>query len=272
MLVERTFGAETVSINYAEEPNAGPPLLMLHGVASRWQNFLNVMPVFTQRWHVVAADLRGHGRSGRVEGRYGLMEYAADVVALLRHLDDGPTILVGHSLGSMISIGVASEAPDLVRAVVLGDPPLGAFDGRPFATRPEYQRFVAQRELARAGLPLAELALRLAALTPGGDAVTARSRAASLSQMDPEVLTPIVEGRAVDDYDLGERLRRLACPTLVLQGNPELGGALTDLEARWAASLIPDCTHVSLPNVGHGIHAGEAAAYSHLVTSFLEAL
>src|SRR5437762_2833035 len=98
MLVERTFDAGGVSINYAEEPGAGPPLVMLHGVTSRWQNFLNVMPMFTQRWHVVAADLRGHGRSGRVPGHYGLMEYAADVIALLRGLDAGPAVLVGHSL------------------------------------------------------------------------------------------------------------------------------------------------------------------------------
>jgi pimeloyl-ACP methyl ester carboxylesterase len=156
MLAERTLDTGTVTLHYVEGPDAGPPLLLLHGVTSRWQSFLNVMPVFTQRWHVFAADLRGHGHSGRVDGRYGLMEYAADVVALLRHL--------------------------------------------------------------------------------------------------------------------GERLRRIACPTLILQGNPELGGALTDLEARWAASLIGDCTHVYLPNVGHGIHTGESAAYSHLVTSFLEAL
>lgn len=272
MLVDRTFDSGTVSITYVEGPTAGPPLLLLHGVTSRWQNFLTVMPVFAQRWHVYAADLRGHGRSGRVAGRYGLMEYAADVIALLRHLGGGPTILVGHSLGSMISIGVASEAPDLVRAVVLGDPPLGAFDGRPFATRPEYERFVAQRDLVRAGYPVAELSARLAALAPGGDAVTTRSRAASMSQIDPDVLTAVIEDRSIDDYDLGERLRRLACPTLILQGNPDLGGALTDLEARWAASLIRDCTHVYLPNVGHGIHTGEAAAYSQLVTSFLEAL
>ena len=118
----------------------------------------------------------------------------------------------------------------------------------------------------------AELSARLDALTPGGDAVTARSQAASLSRMDPEVLTPIVESRAIENCNLGERLRRLTCPTLILQGNSELGGALTDLEARWAASQIPDCTHVYLPTVGHGAHTGEAAAYSQLVPSFLEAL
>jgi pimeloyl-ACP methyl ester carboxylesterase len=272
MLAERTFDTGTVSIHYVEESNDGPPLLLLHGVASRWQNWLNVLPVFTPRWHVVAADLRGHGRSGHVDGHYGLMEYAADVIALLRHLGNGPTVLIGQSLGSMISIGVASEAPDLVRAVVLGDPPLGAFDGRPFAVRPEYRRFVAHRDLARERLPLPGLISRVAATMPGADQVAVRARATTLSQIDPEVLTAVIENRSIDNYDVGERLRRIACPTLLLQGNPERGGAMTDLEARWATSLIPDCTHISLPNVGHGIHTEAGPAYSQLVPTFLESL
>lgn len=65
MLSEKTFDAGAVSVNYAEGPRSGPPLVLLHGVTSRWQAFLTMMPVLAQRWHVVAADLRGHGRSGR---------------------------------------------------------------------------------------------------------------------------------------------------------------------------------------------------------------
>jgi len=271
MLVERTFDSGTVSINYAEEPGDGPLLLMLHGVTSRWQTFLNVIPMFAQRWHVVAADLRGHGRSGRADGQYRLMDNISDVVPLLRHLGGHPAVLIGHSLGAMITIGVASEAPELVRAVVLEDPPLGAFDGRPFGTRPEARRFMSTRELVRQGLSARELAARLAAGAPD-DPVGTRVRAASLSQLDPEVLTPIVENGAIENYDLGERLRRLACPTLLLQGNPEHGGALADTEARWAASLIPDCAHVYLKDVGHGIRAANGDAFSQLVMSFLEAL
>ncbi|MCC7372396.1 MAG: alpha/beta hydrolase [Chloroflexi bacterium] len=272
MLVERTFDTGTVSIHYVEEPSDGPPLLLLHGIVSRWQNFLNVLPALTPRFHVYAADLRGHGRSGRVPGRYGLMDYAEDVIALLRHLGNGPTVLIGQSLGSMISIGVASEAPELVRAVVLGDPPLGAFDGRPFGMRPEYARFSAQRALAREGHSVSVLSAKLMALQPAVDAVTTRARAHTLSQIDPEVLTPVIENTAVEHYDLADRLRRIGCPVLMLQGNPAHGGALEDREAQWAASLIPDCTHVTLPDVGHGIHTEAGPRYSYLVPTFLESL
>ena len=43
-------------------------------------------------------------------------------------------------------------------------------------------------------------------------------------------------------------------------------------EARWAASLIPDCTRVVMPHVGHNVHTADAPAYIQYVTSFLESL
>jgi pimeloyl-ACP methyl ester carboxylesterase len=272
VLTERSFETGTGSIAYAETADAGPLLLLLHGVTSRWQDWLPVVPVLAQRWRVVAADLRGHGRSAHIHDQYGLMQYVSDVAALIRHLGGQPAVVVGHSLGAMIAIGLASEAPELVRAAVLEDPPLGAFNGEPFAHRPEHARFLAMRELARAGHPQAELARLLAAQMPGANPLAPRSRARSLSQIDPDVLSAILENRSIDGYDLGARLGQIGCPVLLLQGNVELGGALADDLARWAASLVPDCAHVSLPNVGHGIHAEQPLIFGQLATSFLESL
>jgi pimeloyl-ACP methyl ester carboxylesterase len=272
MLTEKTFDTGSVAINYAEGPRSGPPLLLLHGVTSRWQGFLSVLPALAQRWHVLAVDLRGHGKSGRVPGRYGVMDYVQDIVALIRHLDEGPAVVLGHSLGAMVSIGLGSESPADVRALVLEDPPLGAFMGRPFTTRPEHNRFVATRDLAREGHGPEELA-KLLASRWGADVMAARSRAWSVSQIDPDVLTLIVENRAIDGYDLEARLQAITCPTLLLQGNPDLGGALSDEEAGWAASLMPRCVLVSMPEVGHLIHNApdiHALRFTQLVCDFLE--
>jgi pimeloyl-ACP methyl ester carboxylesterase len=271
MLTERQLNTGTVTINYAEGPAGGPPLVLLHGVTSRWQMFHTSLPPLLACWHVAAADLRGHGRSGRVPGRYGLMDYVSDVIALIRHLGDEPAVLIGHSLGAMISIGLASEAPELVRAVVLEDPPLGAFSGAPFGMRIEVRRFIAMRDLARAGHSPEELTRILTDGTTGQQTVAARARAASLHQIDPEVLTAIVENRAIREYDLGERLGRIRCPVLLLQGNPDHGGALSDPEARWAAA-IPNCTHVAIPDIGHQIHGAtgpHAGLFDELVSGFL---
>jgi pimeloyl-ACP methyl ester carboxylesterase len=242
---------------------------MLHGMAATWQVFETTIPFLAVRWRVVAADLRGHGRSGRAAGRYTVLDYVRDIGALHRHLSDEPAVLVGSSLGAMVAIGLAAENPDEVRAVILEDPPLGFASGAPGAMRPAHAHFVETRDLVAAGHSAPDLVRILTAQIPDQDGVAIRRRAANLSNLDPDVLTMYVEDRCYTGFDLGERLGRVTCPALLLQGNPALGGALSDSEARWAASLMADCVHVSLPEAGHGIRGALPDRYRGLVTGFL---
>jgi pimeloyl-ACP methyl ester carboxylesterase len=269
MLTERTFDTGEVAINYVESSPTGPLLIMLHGMAASWQVFETTVPFLAVRWRVVAADLRGHGRSGRVPDRYQLTDYARDIAALHRHLSDEPTVVVGSSLGSMVAIALAAERPSMVRAVVLEDPPLGFASGAPGAMQTAHAGMVETRDLVAAGHSVPELVRILTAQARDQDGVSIRRRAANLSKLDPDVLTTYVEDRCYIGFDLGERLRRVTCPALLLQGNTALGGALSDSEARWAASLMSDCVHVSLPEAGHGIRGALPDRYRSLVTGFL---
>ena len=269
MLTERTFDTGEVAINYVESSATGPLLIMLHGMTATWQVFETTIPFLAVRWRVVAADLRGHGRSGRVAERYTLMDYVRDVGALRRHLSYEGAVLVGSSLGAMVAIGLAAEDPDAVRAVVLEDPPLGFASGAPGAMQPAHSGMVETRDLVAAGHSAPELVRMLTPRMHDQDGVSIRRRAANLSNLDPDVLTTYVEDRCYAGFDLGDRLRRVTCPALLLQGNMALGGALSDSEARWAASLMSDCVHVSLPEAGHGIRGALPDRYRSLVTGFL---
>jgi pimeloyl-ACP methyl ester carboxylesterase len=269
MLTERTFDTGEVALHYLESSTSGPLLILLHGMAANWQVFETTIPFLAVRWRVVAVDLRGHGRSGRVAGHYALTDYVRDIGALHRHLTDEPAVVVGSSLGAMVAIGLAAEHPDAIRAVVLEDPPLGFASGAPGATQPAHKGMVETRDLVAAGHSMSELVQILAPRMPGQDGVAIRRRAASLSSVDPDLLTTYIEDRCYTGFDLGERLMRVTCPVLLLQGNMALGGALSDSEARWAASLMTDCVHVSLPEAGHGIRSALPDRYRSLVTGFL---
>jgi pimeloyl-ACP methyl ester carboxylesterase len=269
MLTEHTFDTGEVAIHYLESSDTGPPLIVLHGMTATWQVFETTIPFLAVRWRVIAADLRGHGRSGRVAGRYTLTDYMRDIRALHRHLSDEPAVVVGSSLGSMVAIGLAAEHPDAVRAVVLEDPPLGFASGAAGAMQPAHSGMVETRNLVAAGHSTPELVQILTPRMHDQDGVAIRRRAASLSHVDPDLLTMYVEDRCYTGFDLGESLRRVTCPALLLQGNPALGGALSDSEARWAASLMADCVHVSLPEAGHGIRSALPDRYRSLVTGFL---
>ncbi len=272
MLTERQFDTGTVTLNYAEGPAGEPPLVLLHGLSYRWQSWLPVMPSLALRWHLYAPDLRGFGGSGRVPGAYRAIDYAADIVAFLRGVVGRPAVLVGHSVGAIVAIAVAADAPELVRAAVLEEPPLSIFTDQPMRETAVYGAYRAARDLALSHPTLDEATAALGKAMAGTDAVELRSRAMALLQRDPEALTFVLEDRAKEELEFDRRLEHLACPVLLIQGNPARGGALDDERAARFVSQLPHATHVVLPNAGHFIHHQSPLEFSRLVVDYLETL
>ncbi|MFO0946358.1 MAG: alpha/beta hydrolase [Planctomycetota bacterium] len=282
MLREQIFRAGEIDLNYAEGPPSGPPLVLLHGVTRCWQDFLTVIPTLAYRWQVFALDFRGHGRSGRGNGNYLVLDYARDVVRFLRERLDEPAVVFGHSLGGLVTAAVAAEAPERVRATILEDPPFRSM-GKTIGQTYYREMFRAFQELAGSGLAIDELVNGLAeiAIQPPRsadrvrladirDPASLRFSAKGLSQMDPDVLTPVIDGRWLEGYDLEQILRSIACPSLLLQGNFNLGGALSDNDAELAAAWIRRCTFIRIREVGHLIHSLHTEATLRFVTAFLE--
>ena len=118
------------TINVAEGPRSGPALLALHGGSARWQAYQALLEPLALHWHVFAPDLRGHGASSWTPGRYRLWDFAADMVSLLERVVREPAVIAGHSLGGEVAIIVASERPDLVRAVIAIDAPMSVAETR----------------------------------------------------------------------------------------------------------------------------------------------
>ncbi len=283
-LSERTFETGKVALNYAEGPESGPPLVLLHGVTRRWQDFLPIIPNLSFRWQVHALDLRGHGRSGRTPGSYRVIDYVEDVVAFLRTGLDEPAVLLGHSLGAMIAAAVTAASPSRVRALVLEDPPFAMMGDRIGETA-YLDLFRGYQGLAGSIRSVEEVATALAEVriaAPGQavpsrlgdlrDATSLRFSAACLRQLDPGVLEPIVDGRWLEEYPLEAILRRIVCPTLLIQGDFALGGALPDDYAAELLSMIGPAAHVRLSGVGHQIHSMQTETMLRLVIEFLESL
>ena len=293
MLKEQSFETGAVTINYAEGPPSGQPLVMLHGGGDRLQHFLPIIPDLVLRWHIFAPDLRGHGKSGRVPGEYRPEHYVADILAFLEHQCTERVVLFGHSLGGWIALLATAQRMAKVRALILGDPPLCierflAFEGS--EERKSMWRFL--HDLAASGLPVPELASALADLPvsapgqdtplrygdlPGVDTAHLLGWAKTLSQVDPDVAQYHAEGRLgeyVEKVDIDAALRRLTCPVLLLQGDPSHGGVVSDSDVQHVASIVPDILHVQLAGAGHDLGLGkwEATPLLRTVTDFLESL
>lgn len=112
----------------ADDPQA-PVVLAVHGVTANhlaWQA-LGALGRFT----VLAPDLRGRGRSSRLQGRAGMDRHADDLAAVLDHLDVAAPLLTGHSMGGFVAAAFGARHGERVCATVLVD------GGLPLPSPPE---------------------------------------------------------------------------------------------------------------------------------------
>jgi pimeloyl-ACP methyl ester carboxylesterase len=104
---------------YYEEHGAGDPLLLVHGFTLIGQMWADFLPSFTDRYRVIVPELRGHGRSTGAPETIRHDHFAADLVALLDHLDVDRVHCVGTSSGAMCSLFVGTQRQRRLRTLAL---------------------------------------------------------------------------------------------------------------------------------------------------------
>jgi pimeloyl-ACP methyl ester carboxylesterase len=103
-----------------DDQGQGEPVLFIHGAI--WADFLRPLaeqPAFSG-FQRIRYHRRGYGESGGPAGGFDMQ--AADIVALLDHLQVDQAHLVGHSEGAMIALELAASHPDRVRSLALLEP------------------------------------------------------------------------------------------------------------------------------------------------------
>lgn len=244
-----------VTIGYSIGPDNGPTLLMLHGVTSRRDGFVRVLPALEPNYRVITIDQRGHGYSGHTPGRYGRGDHAADIRYVLDHVCREPTIVWGHSMGGGNAVQMAYENSDAVVGLILEDAALfGSQRPNPPINSPIRLMFKAQLEMVEAGLSEAEISAKLEELNPNQPAFFGAWKAACLLQMDLRVLRNASAGASRPGAEPREALTAIPCPMLIVQADPDNGGILPD---DYLAKVVPpreDITVVKLPGTNHNIN------------------
>jgi pimeloyl-ACP methyl ester carboxylesterase len=107
-------------IHYLDE-GSGPAIVILHGLGGQMGNFTYaLLERLTDEFRVILMDRPGSGYSTRARGATGrLTEQASIVAEFIRKLRLGRPLLVGHSLGGAIALGVALDHPEAVRGLAL---------------------------------------------------------------------------------------------------------------------------------------------------------
>lgn len=116
-------------------------LVFLHGIGNNGQAWRNIIDKLPRDIRVLSIDLLGHGQSPKPQNlTYNVQVQAKAVAAtLLRQRALGKVIMVGHSMGGLISIELAKRYPYLVDSLILCSPPLYGNDAHVRLPRRERQ-------------------------------------------------------------------------------------------------------------------------------------
>ena len=110
-----------LDVRYLDWGGEGPPVLVLHGLASSAHWYDLVAPYLQSQHRVIAPDQRGHGQTSQATSGYDWQSLAADAVGLLNYLDITRASVFGHSWGATVALNVAVRFPDRVTALGLID-------------------------------------------------------------------------------------------------------------------------------------------------------
>jgi pimeloyl-ACP methyl ester carboxylesterase len=237
-----------------------PPLLMLHGIYDRAEGWLPVADALARNFWLIMPDLRGHHQSEWPDRGYQFSDYAADAAGVLDALKIDTAIVLGHSLGALITMVLAGESPDRVRSVVLEDPP---------SQRSEDTRtWLGALLTAKNGTP-EQTYVAMQGMHPEKDENEWRREADWLRNTADGPFLALAEPASTEPDSFATTIDRISGPVLLMQADPRRGAALSTEDARRATIDHENCRLVTFPGSGHTIHQDLPEKFVGAVTGFL---
>jgi 3-oxoadipate enol-lactonase len=246
-------------------------IALLHGVTSSAGTWWRVGPALaTSGWDVTALDLPGHGEGPRLPA--GPADLGTLVEGVVPLLPPELTVLVGHSLGAIVSLSVADRYPGVARGLLLEDPPgtTGADAGQiadgieavAMAVRADRETFWQGVRQANPGWTDAEVEGSVAALEVTDTAAVARALRSGVTWDLPELVASV----------------QAQLPVLVVAGRPEEGAhpasggsALVGHDREAVRRLVTEARFVELGG-GHSLHRAHPDRMAEIIAGFAASL
>jgi pimeloyl-ACP methyl ester carboxylesterase len=258
-------------LSFLEWGTAGRPVLcFLHGGSAHAHWFDLVAPPFTDRFHVIALDQRGHGESEWAKPpAYATENFAADLLGFVDALGFARVTLIGHSMGGHNAMSFSAWHPDRVRALVI-------IDSRPMIPTDRLDRLRRRGERTLRPYPSREAAAQSFRLVPretnADPALLAHMGAAGVVERDGAWVYRFdpasnAERRPVDAWTL---LDRITAPTLIARG--ELSPVLPRDMADKLRSAIRGASLVEIPASYHHVTLDNPAGFVLELDRFLASL
>jgi pimeloyl-ACP methyl ester carboxylesterase len=264
--VSRHTVVRSLRFHFSEWGDPGAPqVLLLHGGNQSAHSWDLVSLHLSDRYHVFALDQRGHGDSEWARDQdYSIDAKVDDALAFVDDQGLESPVIMGHSMGGRVTMGMALARPELARGIVLVDvgPELSSTGVQVIANFVthnvefddldefldnvvKYDRFRTREHIART---VKYNMLR-------------RADGKYISKVDHRRVPVSSSDVTLDD------VVRITCPVLLVRGG-ESDILEPEAAARFAGAL-PQGRLVTVPNTGHNVHSGNTPGFLDAVGPFL---
>ena len=264
-----------VELHYVER-GSGEPLVLLHGGQADYRAWAPQMAALSPYFRVISYSRRYHypNHNPLTATNHSAYVEAEDLAALIKTLGLGRVHLVGTSIGAATALVFALQHPEIVRSLVLAEPPIHGWIRDSAATADVYRTYIAaiQEPAARAFLAGDDTAAMKAFVD--GFAGTAR-----FDELAPDAQATIMQNAlAMKALALSRdafpdvpksRVRRLRMPILIIAGANTI--AIHRLVNDELTRLLPRAQTARIPNAGHGSPRENPDSFNAAVLCFLAA-
>lgn len=247
---------------------AGPPLVLLHGLASSSRYWEPHFEALSGAYRLIAPDLLGFGRSPKPRNAaYSPEQHVAALLSALDRLLDGPITLVGHSMGAILALHLAAARPRFVeRLLLISLPVLGSI---PWAhgshdRERRFHQFSVHTSLGRA-----LFGSGMAAVRPLGAVINVRLRPELPAGVARDALLMTWEAywqsleNVVYGSDVAELFAGAPAPLLLLHGRLDRVAPFQRVEA--LARIRTDADLTEIADAGHDLACTHAAEFRTLM-------
>lgn len=273
------------SFEYSERGNS-EPLVLVHGSASDYRTWEAQQDAFAQHFRTITYSRRYHWPNKQIaEGAdYSMAEHVDDLEALLHTLDAAPAHLVGHSYGAFVCLLLAIRSPQLVRSLVLAEPPvITLFVSSSPKPLEILKTLVARPRTAAAIIKFGAKGVRPATEALERDDKEEAMRVFGMAALGTDTFRSLSEARAEQaranfiEAELlgsgfprvdGEEIGGIRAPTLLIcaESSPRLYHRLMDR----LQEVLSRAERIQIPGASHIMHEDNALAYNAEILAFLD--
>ncbi len=251
-------------LHYVDTGGEGVPLVLGHGFLMDADMFEPQLTALGDRHRVIAWDQRGHGRTRSTPEPFSYWDSAADLAALLDHLDIERAVVGGMSQGGFIALRFALAQPGQTAGLVLIDTQAGVEDPD------KAEQYDLMHDVWTTSGPSEQLSEMVAAIIIGNARPESAAWIAKWREREPASLTQIYR-TLMDRDDITARVAEITAPALVIHGSEDV--AIDPALAHALAGKLPGAgSPVLVGGAGHASNLTHPEPVNRAIEAFLDSL